>query len=422
MTQQIRIGKVLLTKGGKWNADTLYPQLTFVIHNNDGWWSAHANVGSEPSADNHDWVQATDVNSILSQIKQSEGELSDLLKTATADEQIRIEAELARVTAENGRANAEEARTIAEKSRVTAEVARAKAEDERNKAEDKRKGAEDKREHDFNSALATLGSERDLVLNAANNANAKANDARVAADKANDKATLAQEAVNNANDKATLAQTAANNANDKATLAQTAANNANEKATLAQTAADNANDKAALAQTAAGNANEKATLAQTAANNANDKAALAQTAAGNANEKAALAQTAADNANEKAALVQEAVDKVNTFETRVAETETLTSSHDHDIDAIIETRLGAPDYNALPLLCGQPPILFGAGTPQEAIVPINWRQFDPETGEGYNWNGLPSAAGQQYINTTVDTGGRYIAIPGANGALSWKNM
>ena len=55
-------------------------------------------------------------------------------------------------------------------------------------------------------------------------------------------------------------------------------------------------------------------------------------------------------------------------------------------------------------------------------MPINWHQFDPETGEGYNWNGLPSAAGQQYINTTVDTGGRYIAIPGANGALSWKNM
>ena len=120
--------------------------------------------------------------------------------------------------------------------------------------------------------------------------------------------------------------------------------------------------------------------------------------------------------------MQEAVDKVNTFEARLTDTETLTSSHDHDIDAIVETRLGAPDYNALPLLCGQPPILFGAGTPQEAIVPINWRQFDPETGEGYNWNGLPSAAGQQYINTTVDTGGRYIAIPGANGALSWKNI
>ena len=118
----------------------------------------------------------------------------------------------------------------------------------------------------------------------------------------------------------------------------------------------------------------------------------------------------------------EAIEEVKTYNNRLSSLETQTSSHDHDIDAIIETKLGAPDYNALPLLCGQPPILFGAGTPQEAIVPINWRQFNPETGEGYNWNGLPSAAGQQYINTSVDTGGRYIAIPGANGALSWKNM
>ena len=117
-----------------------------------------------------------------------------------------------------------------------------------------------------------------------------------------------------------------------------------------------------------------------------------------------------------------AIEKVTTYNDRLSSLETQTSSHDHDIDAIVETRLGAPDYNALPLLCGQPPILFGAGTPQEAIVPINWRQFDPETGEGYNWNGLPSAIGQQYINTSVDTGGRYIAIPGANGALSWKNI
>ena len=78
--------------------------------------------------------------------------------------------------------------------------------------------------------------------------------------------------------------------------------------------------------------------------------------------------------------------------------------------------------SALPTLCGQPPILFGAGTPQEAIVPDNWKQFDPETGEGYNWNGEPSAAGQQYINTSASTGGRYIAVPSADGGLTWKNF
>ena len=76
----------------------------------------------------------------------------------------------------------------------------------------------------------------------------------------------------------------------------------------------------------------------------------------------------------------------------------------------------------LELLCGQPPILYGAGTPQEAIVPDNWKQFDPDTGEGYQWTGAPSALGQQYINTTASTGGRYIAVSDGNYGLSWKNF
>lgn len=76
----------------------------------------------------------------------------------------------------------------------------------------------------------------------------------------------------------------------------------------------------------------------------------------------------------------------------------------------------------LELLCGQPPILYGAGTPQEAIVPDNWKQFDPDTGEGYQWTGTPSALGQQYINTTASTGGRYIAVSDGNYGLSWKNF
>ena len=86
--------------------------------------------------------------------------------------------------------------------------------------------------------------------------------------------------------------------------------------------------------------------------------------------------------------------------------------------AVILERKG---YSSIPLLCGQPMILFGAGTPQESVVPTNWKQFDPITGEGYNWNGTPSAEGQQYINTSVDTNGRYIACKeGFN--LYWKNF
>ena len=76
-------------------------------------------------------------------------------------------------------------------------------------------------------------------------------------------------------------------------------------------------------------------------------------------------------------------------------------------------------YNSIPLLCGQPMILFGAGTPQESIVPTNWKQFDPITGDGYNWNGTPSAEGQTYINTASDTNGHYTAIKSGYN-LIWK--
>lgn len=79
------------------------------------------------------------------------------------------------------------------------------------------------------------------------------------------------------------------------------------------------------------------------------------------------------------------------------------------------------DNSALPLLCGQPPILFGAGTPKESVVPDNWRQYDPATGEGYNWNGRPSAVGQQYIDTTAQSGGRYVAARDGEWDLKWIN-
>lgn len=97
-----------------------------------------------------------------------------------------------------------------------------------------------------------------------------------------------------------------------------------------------------------------------------------------------------------------------------------------EITALIEdmqaaAQLTANDHASLPLLCGQPMTLFGAGTPQEAIVPSNWKQFDPVTGTGYNWNGTPSAEGQVYINTLADVNGRYTAIRSGH-ELVWKNF
>ena len=92
-----------------------------------------------------------------------------------------------------------------------------------------------------------------------------------------------------------------------------------------------------------------------------------------------------------------------------------------DISRLATQQPTEDDGSARPLLCGQPPILFGAGTPKESVVPVNWRQFDPETGEGYNWTGLPSAIGQQYVNTEASSGGRYIGVRDGMAALKWLN-
>ena len=83
-----------------------------------------------------------------------------------------------------------------------------------------------------------------------------------------------------------------------------------------------------------------------------------------------------------------------------------------------------PDYSALPLLCGQPPILYGEGTPQESVVPLNWKQFDPVTNTGYNWTGTPSALGQTYINISATSNGRYTAVPDVTDPynLKWINF
>lgn len=91
-----------------------------------------------------------------------------------------------------------------------------------------------------------------------------------------------------------------------------------------------------------------------------------------------------------------------------------------DLDRTM-SRVASPDDRALPLLCGQPPILFGAGTPKETVVPDNWNQYNQATGEGYNWNGKPSAIGQQYIDTTAASGGRYIAARDGEWDLKWIN-
>ena len=192
------------------------------------------------------------------------------------------------------------------------------------------------------------------------------------------------------------------------------ADSAVSKANAAQSTADSAVSAAANAQSTADSAVSASSNAQSTADSAVSAAAIAQSTADSAVSAAASAQSAANKA-------QSAADKAqSTADAAQSEVESVGADKDaliQDMEqAVLLERKG---YNSIPLLCGQPMILFGAGTPQESIVPTNWIQFNPETGEGYNWNGTPSAEGQTYINTAADTNGHYTAVKiGYN--LIWK--
>ena len=196
--------------------------------------------------------------------------------------------------------------------------------------------------------------------------------------------------------------------------AQSTADSAVSAAANAQSTADSAVSDAASAQSTADSAASAAASAQSAADSAASSAASAQSTADKAQSAADKAQSSADKA-------QSAADKAQlTADAAQAEAESVGDDKDaliQDMEqAVLLERKG---YNSIPLLCGQPMILFGEGTPKESIVPKNWIQFNPETGEGYNWNGEPSAEGQTYINTAAETNGHYTAVKSGYN-LIWK--
>ena len=206
----------------------------------------------------------------------------------------------------------------------------------------------------------------------------------------------------------------ANAAQESANAAQASANAAASAAASAQSTADSAVSSAESAQSTADSALSAAASAQYTADSAVSASASAQSAADKAQSAADKAQSTADAAKSSAASAQSTADNAQ------AEVESV----GEDKDALIQdmeqaVMLERKGYNSIPLLCGQPMILFGAGTPQESIVPTNWIQFNPETGEGYNWNGTPSAEGQTYINTEADTNGHYTAVKSGYN-LIWK--
>ena len=312
--RQIKIGKVILTDGGAWNAQTAYTKLTYVTYNGDGWWSAKDNVNSAPSKTNTNWIQATDVQPFIEAVKQATTDAEAINAALREAENLRQQAETARVTEEQARVTEENIRKSNEQTRQQQEQQRQSSEATRNTHEQtretqeaQRQQADTERQQNYERQMASVTTATEL-------------------------------------------------AGQNAQLANNAAKNANTQAEYAKLEGD------------------------------------------------------------KAAVLN---DKVTLHTQLIGDIQTQVKSIDSTVTNIVHTPV---DDSELPTLCGQPPILFGEGTPQEAIVPDNWKQFDPETGEGYNWNGEPSAAGQQYINTSASTGGRYIAVPSADGGLTWKNF
>ena len=89
-----------------------------------------------------------------------------------------------------------------------------------------------------------------------------------------------------------------------------------------------------------------------------------------------------------------------------------------DVDGLLADVQTRTDFYEMPLLGGQPMKLFGAGTPQEAVVPDNWIGLDKG---GFAWNGQPSMLGQEYINTAATSGGHYTAVRDGEYNLKWIN-
>lgn len=136
--RQIRIGKIMLTDGGEWKEGKSYPALTYVTHKGDGWWCRKANIVSEPTADNPDWVRATNIGTLAAQmeteisgIRQINEEMSAAEQQRKLDEQARATAEQSRIEKEAKRNEEEAARQAEEAKRIAKEISRDEAESQR---------------------------------------------------------------------------------------------------------------------------------------------------------------------------------------------------------------------------------------------------------------------------------------------------
>ncbi len=171
---------------------------------------------------------------------------------------------------------------------------------------------------------------------------------------------------------------------------------------------------------------QKAELVQDATAAAQQAAASAQTAAGSA-QTASQALTTIQSAIDDLDPSQSADDAVVALAARQGVLEADLSALGPEIDKneadiaalqeeVVEVGARAGSYDSLPLLGGQPMILFGSGAPVEANVPDNWIGFHDG---GFEWIGTPSMMGQQYIDTT--NGEKYVSVKN-DFTLSWLKV
>lgn len=218
--QSIDLGKVALTLGDNWNAQTSYERLTLVLLEEDGcgYISLRNNINVKPGTDATVWQKASKAGSSIYELCVKQGtfigteaefvaQYNNAVAAATSAAALANAAAQAASAAEATIEAAETQRTLAETGRGQAETQRENAEAARQIVENARVAAEQDREDTFAREMAAI-----------------------------------ETATDNAETAASLASTKAGLANTAAQTANTAASNADTKAALAEAEADRAKD------------------------------------------------------------------------------------------------------------------------------------------------------------------------------------
>lgn len=77
------------------------------------------------------------------------------------------------------------------------------------------------------------------------------------------------------------------------------------------------------------------------------------------------------------------------------------------------------DFREIPMLKGQPMKLYCNGTPSSSVVPDNWISL---ADGGFDWNGAPSALGQEVIDYSTSPGAKYEAVRDGSYGLKWLKV